>query len=89
MRKDMAEAIVVEALRRVLIVPARWLGVSRAARGEELYLAVRVLGALADAIEAYATDEVRDERVGEVLEAVRVRVVRAMEFLQARLKEVR
>jgi len=89
MRKGMAEAIVVEALRRVLITPARWLGVVRDARGDEIYLAVRVLGALADAIELYATDEVRDERVGEVLEAVRVRVVRAMEFLQARVKEVR
>ncbi|MCL6567282.1 MAG: hypothetical protein K6U09_12800 [Acidobacteriia bacterium] len=88
-RKGMVEAIVTEALRKVLIAPARWLGVRREARGDEMYLALRVLGALADAIEIYCVERVRDERVADVLEALRVRVVRAMEAMQDAMKEVR
>jgi hypothetical protein len=52
----------------------------------ELYRAVRVLGAIADALEIYTTERVRDEALAEVLEAVRLRVLRACERLQARLR---
>jgi hypothetical protein len=52
----------------------------------ELFRAVRVLGAIADALEIYTTERVRDEAVAEVLEAIRLRVWRACERLQARLR---
>jgi len=83
-RKDMVEAIVVEALRKVLLTPARWLGRVRGAREAELYRAVRVLAAIADALEIYATERVRDEWLAEALEAVRLRVWRALEAVEAR-----
>jgi hypothetical protein len=80
------ETIVVEALRGVLLAPARWLGRAREYREAELYRAVRVLAAIADALEIYATERVRDEVVAEALEAIRLRVWRACERLQARLR---
>jgi hypothetical protein len=83
-RKEMVEAIVVEALRKVLLTPSRWLGRVREAREAELYRAVRVLAAIADALEIYATERVRDEWLAEALEAVRVRVWRAIEAVEAR-----
>ena len=83
-RKEMVEAIVVEALRKVLLTPSRWLGRVRDAREAELYRAVRVLAAIADALEIYATERVRDEWLAEALEAVRVRVWRAIEAVEAR-----
>jgi hypothetical protein len=86
-RKDMVEAIVVEALRGVLLTPGRWLARVREAREAELYRAERVLGAIADALEIYATERVRDEAVAEVLEAIRLRVLRAGERLQARVRK--
>jgi hypothetical protein len=84
----MVETVVFEALRWALIAPARWLGRAREYREAELYRAVRVLGAIADALEIYTTERVRDEAVAEVLEAVRLRVWRACERLQARLRRV-
>ena len=83
-RKDMVEAIVVEALRKVLLTPSRWLGRVREAREAELYRAVRVLAAIADALEIYATERVRDEGLAEALEVVRLRVWRAIEAVEAR-----
>jgi LmbE family N-acetylglucosaminyl deacetylase len=83
-RRDIVETIVVEALRRVLLTPARWLGRAREYREAELYRAVRVLGAIHDALEIYATERVRDEVVAEALEAIRKRVWRAVEALEAR-----
>jgi len=83
-RKDMVEVIVVEALRKVLLTPARWLGRAREYREAELYRAVRVLAAVADALEIYATERVRDEVVAEALEAIRLRVWRAVEAVEAR-----
>jgi hypothetical protein len=83
-RKEMVEAIVVEALRKVLLTPSRWLGRVRDAREAELYRAVRVLAAIADALEIYATERVRDEWLAEALEAVRLRVWRAIEAVEAR-----
>jgi hypothetical protein len=86
-RKEMVDAIVVEALRGVLLTPGRWLARVREAREAELYRAERVLGAIADALEIYATERVRDEAVAEVLEAIRLRVLRAGERLQARVRK--
>jgi len=83
-RKDMVETIVVEALRKVLLTPSRWLGRVREAREAELYRAVRVLAAIADALEIYAAERVRDEWLAEALEAVRLRVWRALEAVEAR-----
>jgi len=83
-RKEMVEAIVVEALRKVLLTPSRWLGRVREAREAELYRAVRVLAAIADALEIYATERVRDEWLAEALEVVRLRVWRAIEAVEAR-----
>jgi hypothetical protein len=86
-RRDLVEAIVVEALRGVLLTPGRWLGRVREAREAELHRAERVLGAIADALEIYATERVRDEAVAEVLEAIRLRVLRAGERVQARVRK--
>ena len=86
-RRDMVETIVVEALRWACLTPARWLGRVRDYHEVELYRAVRVLGAIADALEIYTTERVRDEAVAEVLEAIRLRVLRAGERLQARVRK--
>jgi hypothetical protein len=82
----MIETIVVEALRWACLTPARWLARARDYHEAELYRAVRVLGAIADALEIYTTERVRDDVVAEVLEAIRLRVWRACERLQARLR---
>jgi hypothetical protein len=86
-RRDIVETIVVEALRWACLTPARWLGRAREYREAELYRAVRVLGAIADALEIYTTERVRDDAVAEVLEAIRLRVLRACERVQARLRQ--
>ena len=83
-RKDMVETIVVEELRGVLHTPARWLGREREYNEAELYRAARVLGAIHDALEIYATERVRDEAVAEALEAVRQRVWRALVNVEVR-----